>query len=166
MSNNASGANTAALGLRRRWLTTDVCLGLGVIVLAAIVLALTWAIDEAPAALAQNVQPSTFPRLVCLLLAGLGIGLVATGLRQSMEPKSLPALAVFTTGAAMLLFPPATGLLGMPLAMVVFCVALPWLWGTKITLYRLLFAVAFPAAIYVLFAKILGVYLAPGIFGF
>jgi len=144
----------------------DLVAGGLIIAFAAVVFAWTFTFDQAPAALAQNVQPASFPRLVAaviIVLAG-----VMMFLSRASVPKKRRAplkVAMWMTAAAMLAFVLAFTYLGIVVAMALFCLLFPMSWGERRLLWLIPFAIIFPAIIYLLFAKVLGVFFEPGILG-
>lgn len=144
----------------------DMVIGFCIVVLCAITYWVTLSIAEAPAAVAQNVQPATFPRLVISVIAILAVVLMAISFRKDSRPgKSVPAM-VAMTGAMMLAFVISFEVLGFILTMVSFCFFMPVIWGERRWHAVIPFAVLFPGAIYALFALGLGVHFDAGILGF
>ncbi|MEQ8334536.1 tripartite tricarboxylate transporter TctB family protein [Nisaea sp.] len=144
----------------------DMVIGFCIVVLCAIAYWITLSIAEAPAAVAQNVQPATFPRLVISVIAILAVVLMAISFRKDSRPgKSVPAM-VAMTGAMMLAFVISFEVLGFILTMVLFCFTMPVIWGERRWHAVIPFAVLFPGAIYALFALGLGVHFDAGILGF
>lgn len=137
----------------------------GIVLLAACGVAyfVTLGFEEAPAALAQNVQPATFPRLVIVVIAVLGTMMIVLGLPLKEPARQLPPLSVFVTAAMMVGFVVALEQLGIMMAMILFSLAMPILWGERRPVPLLIYSVLFPSAIWVVFATILDVHFEPGV---
>ena len=159
-----NGADDAAQPAVR--VPTDLVIGGLLIAFAALVFTWTFTFDEAPAALAQNVQPASFPRLVAVVIIVLTGAMIFLS-RTSASDKRRPPFktAMWSTAAAMLAFVLAFTYLGIVVAMVAFCLLFPMSWGERRLHWLILFAIVFPAIIYLLFAKVLGVFFEPGILG-
>jgi putative tricarboxylic transport membrane protein len=126
----------------------------------------TLSFDEAPASLAQNVQPATFPRLVILTTAAMGLALVVFALRASGVAARTPlGWPVFATAGAMVAFLLAVQALGMFAAAFLFCAAFPSLWGERRPIVQVVVAALFSGLLYLLFVRLLGVHFDPGPFG-
>jgi putative tricarboxylic transport membrane protein len=141
----------------------DIVVGVLILAFCAVAYWISLSIKQAPSALAQNVQPSTFPRLVIGVIAILTVVMMAIGFRRADRTRAGPALTVYLTAAMMIGFILVFQHLGILAAMATFAFCGPLLWGAKNYLAVLLFAILFPAAVYLLFAVILGVYFEPGI---
>ena len=166
MSGDVSEGARAAENSAARRLPRDVVVGACVLVFCAIAYAITFGFKQAPAALAQNVQPASFPRLVISVIAVLSAGQMILSLRLPEKAlKPLP-LTVAVSAAVMIAFVIAFDALGILPAMMLLCFGLPVLWGERRWHLIVPYAILFPAAIYGLFAKILGVHFDPGLFGF
>jgi|TARA_E500000318_G_scaffold96254_2_gene96503 putative tricarboxylic transport membrane protein len=147
-------------------LPRDFIIGLCIVVFCAITYWITLGFAEAPAAVAQNVQPATFPRLVASVIAVLAVALMAISFRKDSRPGKPVPLMVLMTGAMMLAFVLAFANLGFIIAMVFFCFCMPILWGERRWHAIIPFAVLFPGAVYALFALGLDVHFDAGILGF
>ncbi|WP_420405450.1 tripartite tricarboxylate transporter TctB family protein [Nisaea sp.] len=159
-SENETGRAATAARLPR-----DFVVGAGVLAFCAIAYFVTLDFKEAPAAVAQNVQPATFPRLVISVLTVLALALMAISFRADSKPARSIPLMVPMTGAMMLGFVLLFQSAGIIIAMAAFCLAMPLLWGERRWHIILPFAVLFPAAIYSLFAIGLDVHFDAGLFG-
>lgn len=127
--------------------------------LAAYLVTLTF--KQAPPALAQNVQPASFPRLVLSVMAVLAVIIVVRSFRLPERRPRPVAFMVWPSAAVMIGFVIAFEVLGILPAMMLLCLLLPMLWGEH-RLYLLIpYAVGFPLAIYGLFAVALGVHFEP-----
>lgn len=143
-------------------LPRDFIVGACVLVFCAAAYAVTLTFKEAPAALAQNVQPATFPQLVISVIAVFSVMLMALSLRLPAKALKPVPLMVPVSAAVMVGFVAAFGLLGFLPAMILLCLGLPVIWGERRWALVVPFAILFPAAIYGLFAVVLGVHFEPG----
>lgn len=118
--------------------------------------------EEVPAAFAQGMQADAFPRLIALTIAALAIVLLIQG-RGKPEPDREPIrLRVFGTGAILLAATALMGPLGVTLAAVFSCLAIPLAWGER-KIFRLgLFAIGFPLLLYFIFSVLLQLRLPQG----
>ena len=129
--------------------------------------AVTLGFDEAPSALAQNVQPATFPRLVILATAAMSLALLASSLKAAATRARRPlGWPVFATGGAMVAFLLAVQAFGMFAAAFLFCTAFPSLWGERRPVVQAAVAAIFTGVLYLLFVLLLGVHFERGPFGF
>ncbi|QPC44209.1 tripartite tricarboxylate transporter TctB family protein [Kaustia mangrovi] len=143
-------------------LPRDAVVALAILVFCAVAYWLTTGFDEAPAAMAQNIQPSTFPQLVITVMAVLaGVIFVQSFAAPQKTLARVPPLVPVSAGV-MVAFVTAFQTLGIVPAMVLMCLGLPALWGERRWGLVIAFAVLFPAAIYGLFAGLLDVYFEPG----
>jgi putative tricarboxylic transport membrane protein len=141
----------------------DFLVGVAILVFCA---AAYWAsldIKQAPAALAQNVQPATFPRLVIALIAVLTLLMMALGATQRDRKRRAPKAVMLITGISMICFVFAFEFLGLPLAIGLFCLVMPLMWGARPSWALVAYAIAFPAMVYLIFVVGLDVYIQPGI---
>lgn len=128
--------------------------------------------DVVPSSLAQNVQPTTFPRLLIGTIVVLTLMLPFEYLQKKRQGIDLdsgrrewPRPIVFVTAAVLiglvLLMPP----LGTVVTLVIACAGLPLLWGERRYGIIAVYAIAFPLAITALFVGVLEVNFLPGIAG-
>lgn len=157
-----TGEGRAAQAAR---LPRDLVVALAVLAFCAAAYAVTLGFKEAPAAVAQNVQPATFPRLVIGVVAVLSALLAVMSLRTDSARKRTPKPMVAVTAAMMIAFVIAFDTLGFIAAMVLFSLLMPMLWGERRWGRLVLHAVLFPAAIYLVFVVGLGVHFDPGLLG-
>ncbi|MEM9781133.1 MAG: tripartite tricarboxylate transporter TctB family protein [Pseudomonadota bacterium] len=144
-------------------LPRDLGVGIAILAFCAVAYVITLGFDEAPAALAQNVQPATFPRMVIGVITAMTLLMMALGLGQPSRRKALPALMVPVTGAMMLGFVLAFDTLGAFEAMVLFALVMPVLWGARNPVALIGFALLFPFAVYLVFVGALGLFFEPGV---
>jgi putative tricarboxylic transport membrane protein len=126
---------------------------------AAYLVTLTFA--RAPAVVAQNVQPATFPRLVLGVIAVLTLAMMVLDRRRpALGLRRVPAMT-WLSAAVAIGFVLAFQWLGIVPAMVLLCVGLPLLWGERRWHLILPFGLGFPLAVYVLFVEVLEVHFEP-----
>lgn len=117
---------------------------------------LTTQFDEVPAMLSQNVPPTFFPRGILAVICLLSIALALTATKQTAESVERVDVAVYVTGgiflATVLLLP----ILGMTPTVCLVAVALALYWGERRRIRVAIFALALPAAVYVVFVLVLG----------
>ncbi len=140
--------------------------GVGVVILVccAIVFALTLTFEEVPAALSHGVQPTQFPRLLVGVIAALTLLILFEGRGQPpVERKPVPRMVYLST-ALLLVFVALINWAGTMVAMILFCIALPLLWGERKYVPILLCAAIFPIAVYYLFSEVMEVRFPAGVF--
>jgi putative tricarboxylic transport membrane protein len=143
-------------------LPKDFIAGLGVLAFCTLAYWLSLDIKSAPAALAQNVQPATFPRGVIGVIAALTAVMMVLGLGKQERARRLPKAVMVVTGALMIGFVIAFDTLGPLVAMGLFCLAMPVIWGAKVSAALVAYAVIFPLAVYGLFGVVLEVFFPRG----
>lgn len=143
-------------------LPRDALVALAVLAFCAVVYWLTYDFGEAPAAMAQNIQPATFPRLVITVMAVLAAIIFAQSFTAAQKPLARVPALVPLSAAAMVGFVAAFQLIGIIPAMALLCLGLPVLWGERRLRALLVFAILLPGAIYGVFAGLLEVYFEPG----
>ena len=136
---------------------TDRVVALAVLAFAAGVYALTFRFDEVPAALMSGLGAELFPRLVLGTLAVLAALMAFNIGSASMDrPAPLPR-HVWATGAMLVAFMGAVEIAGMWASSFALLVGLGWYWGER-SLWKLTASAAgLVAALYLLFARFLGV---------
>lgn len=148
-------------GHRQRRVPTDLVVGACILLFCAAAYAVTLTFDRAPAAVAQNVQPATFPRLVLGVIAVLTLAMMAGAWRApARRRRPLPPM-VALSAAIMIGFVLAFQWLGIVPAMVLLCLGLPVLWGERRAYLVLPFGLGFPLAVYLLFVEVLEVHFEP-----
>ncbi|MEQ8815425.1 MAG: tripartite tricarboxylate transporter TctB family protein [Thalassobaculum sp.] len=143
----------------------DLLVACAILAFCAVAYGITLGFAKAPAAVAQNVQPATFPRLVIAVIAVLSGVLALMSFRADSARKRPVRPMVVATAVMMVAFVIAFDILGFIAAMVLFAAAMPLLWGERRWRLVLPFAVLFPAAIYLVFVVGLGVHFDPGLLG-
>ncbi len=160
MSQNGGRAAMPAARLPR-----DLVVALALLAFCVVAYAVTLGFAKAPAAVAQNVQPATFPRLVIGVIAVLSATLAVLSFRVDSMRKRPVKPMVWVTAAMMVAFVIVFDTLGFVAAMVLFAAAMPVLWGERRWTHVLPFALLFPAAVYLVFVVGLGVHFDPGLLG-
>jgi putative tricarboxylic transport membrane protein len=142
-------------------LRSDLVVGGCLLLFCAIAYAITLTFAEAPAVVAQNVQPATFPRLVIGVIAVLTIAMMLMGRGEPAKRRRSVAPMTWLSTAVMIAFVLAFQWLGILPAMILLCLGLPLLWGERRWHLILPFGVGFPLAIYLLFVEVLEVHFEP-----
>ena len=132
----------------------------------------TTGFDEVSPLFAQDMPPERFPRMLLWVIVGLSLALpFERGLRKEKgqvldkaRGKPVPPI-VYVTAAFLALAVFSIQWIGTFLVLVLVCVGLPLLWGERRLKILLPFVAVFPAAVMLLFSKVLGVYFEPGVFG-
>ena len=152
---------TGAAAQRAGRVASDLVVGGCILLFCAAAYGVTLTFERAPAVVAQNVQPATFPRLVLGVIAVLTlIMMVLARGRQDRPRRRVPAMTWLSAGV-MVAFVLAFQWLGIVPAMVLLCVGLPVLWGERRWHLVLPFGVGFPLGVYFLFAEMLDVHFEP-----
>jgi putative tricarboxylic transport membrane protein len=146
------------------WLHGDDVAGVVILVFVGVVVAITTTFEEVPAALSQGIPPEQFPRILVAVIALLAIAMIVQSRLRQEAPRKPAPMMVLATACLLLIFVLLIDWIGMIAAMFVFCLALPMLWGERRFLWIGVYAVLFPACIYLLFSVLLGVRLPLGLF--
>ena len=158
--NPGRDGGAASKGLAAR-IPRDALAGTGVLLFCLAAWLVTLTFKKAPPALAQNVQPATFPRLVLAVMAVLAVIIIVNAFRlPDKRPKPIPMM-VWPSAAVMIGFVVAFDILGILPAMMILCFGLPILWGERRLGIIIPYAVLFPLSIYWLFAVVLSVHFEP-----
>ena len=139
----------------------DAIAGAGVLLFCFAAYLVTLTFKEAPQALAQNVQPATFPRLVLGVMSVLATVIIVMSFRLPDKEAKPIHLMVWPSAAVMVGFVIAFDILGILPAMMLLCFGLPLMWGERRLYLIIPYAIIFPLAIYGLFAVALGVHFEP-----
>lgn len=136
----------------------DAIVGGVILVLCAIIYAITLTFKEAPASIAMDMQPASFPRMVIVMIAVFSIAIMVLAYRRSNKVlKPIPVMTILSAGV-MIGFVLAFSFLGIIPAMVLLCIFLPILWGERRWKIIIPFCILFPATVYVIFAVLLNVH--------
>lgn len=161
MPDNPETDGRAADGTSAARVPRDAIVGAAILTFCVAVYLVTLTFKEAPAVIAQNVQPATFPRMVLLVMAILTAAIIARSFRRQ-EPAKKPFKPMLWPSAAIMPgFVLAFSFLGILPAMILLCFFLPLLWGERRILLIIPYSIVFPTAIYLLFAVVLKVHFEP-----
>lgn len=139
----------------------DAIVGAAILAFCLATYLVTLTFKEAPAVIAQNVQPATFPRMVLLVMAVLAGIIMFLSFRtpdkqlKKFKPMLWPSAAIMPGFVLTFEF------LGILPAMILLCFFLPLLWGERRLKLIVPYSIVFPAAIYLLFAVVLKVHFEP-----
>jgi putative tricarboxylic transport membrane protein len=145
---------------RLRW---DYVVGVAIVLFCAVVFAITTTFDEVPRVLSHGVPPERFPRLVLGIMVVLTVLMIYQASRRKPKNRKPVPPMVYLSAGLLVLFVVAISIIGTIGAMVVFCVALAYLWGERRYWVLGIFALVFPAAVYVLFSRLLEVRFPAGL---
>jgi putative tricarboxylic transport membrane protein len=148
-------------GRRAGRLPSDLAVGGCILLFCATAYGVTLTFDRAPAVVAQNVQPATFPRLVLGVIAVLTVAMMVFARGRPERPRRRVPSMTWLSAAVVVGFVLAFQWLGIMPAMVLLCLGLPVLWGERRWHLVLPFGVGFPLAVYFLFAQVLEVHFEP-----
>lgn len=133
----------------------------------------TTGFEEVSPLFAQDMPPERFPRMLLWVIAALSIALpFERRLRKEKgkvldKARSRPAQPiVYVTVGFLVLSVFSIQWIGTFLVLVLVCIGLPLLWGERRLKILVPFVAVFPAAVMLLFTKVLGVYFDPGALGF
>jgi len=134
---------------------------------------LTTTFEEVSLLFQNNIPPAWFPRLLiwCIGLLALVLPfehLFVPGGRKRLDDDRddrVKRITLLTAGLLVIVVV-SVEVLGMALATVLVCAALPLLWGERRAKVLIPFAILFPAAVALLFSKVLKIYFEPGLIGF
>jgi len=159
-STEVSGATTP----RSPRLRSDDIVGAVILLFCAATYAITTTFEEVPAMLSQGIQPAVFPRMMIIVIAFLTVIMMVQGHRKARSERRPVPMVAFVTAGLLVVFVAAIDWLGMIVASFLFCIVLPLLWGERRFGWIIVFAVLFPASIFVLFSKLLEVRFPSGVF--
>ncbi len=152
---------------------TDLIVALIVWGICAILFWRTFSFASVPSSLAQNVQPTIFPRLMLISIALLTFILPFEYMQKRKQGIDLdsdrdhwPEPVVYITSAVMLFVIGIMPWLGTYVGLIIVTAALPVLWGERRLKLLVPYVLLFPAALLWLFANVLLVNFQPGIVGY
>jgi putative tricarboxylic transport membrane protein len=150
---------------RWRWRHPDARAAGAVLVLALAAFAVTLGFETVPEALMEGMGPERFPQLVILVMAGLALALLWRS--RTLPPSPLPAIPPMVPATVALVTASVAALpfLGVVPTMTAAMAALAFLWGERRVVRVLGIALAFGAAVHLLFVRTLGITLPVGPFG-
>ncbi len=144
-------------------LRADEAIGAVILVFVAVIIAITTAFDDVPTALSQGIPPEQFPRLISVIIACLAVILIIQArVREEKARKRVPLVTLLTT-ALLVIYVVLLDWLGTLAAMILFCFALPILWGERRYVWTAVYAILFPLGVYLLFSGVLEVRFPKGV---
>jgi hypothetical protein len=135
-------------------------------VLLVLVVVLGWVtvgFDTVPPSFAQGMQAADMPRLILGLIAVLSLVMIYQGRGHEEEDKPVISWRMWATSLVLLAAVFLFGVLGLTLTTVLTCLIIPLLWGERRKLYVLIYSIAVPACIYLLFTFALKLRLPQGV---
>jgi putative tricarboxylic transport membrane protein len=136
-----------------------------ILLFVAVVYYISTTFDEVPSALSQGIPPERFPQLLSGVIGFFALlVIIQARSRAAEELKPVPAMVPMTS-ALLIFFVLAMDWLGTFPTIVLFCLALPYLWGERRHAWIIGFAAVFPVCVYLLFSKVLEVRFPAGIVG-
>lgn len=152
---------------------TDLGVAAILLVVCAALYYTTMGFDEVSPLFAQDMPPERFPRMLLWVIVALSLALpFERALRKEKgkvldKARSRPVQPiVYLTAVFLMLAVFIIQWIGTFLVLVLVCIGLPLLWGERRLKILLPFVALFPAAVMLLFTKVLGVYFDPGVIGF
>lgn len=149
----------------------DIVVALVVLAICSFLYVNTFWFDRVPSSLAQNVQPTTFPRLVLIVIIAITLFLpfehgrkIHRGIDLDEDRAERPDRNVWLTAAALVVFVLAMPWLGALPALILVATAMPLMWGERRWKILVPYVALFPLAVYLLFSQILRVNFPRGIF--
>ena len=128
--------------------------------------------DRVSALFSQNIPPSLFPQILLFVICVLSAAMPFEHLLLRSKGKDIDKgrrdrvkSISWITMALLLAITGAAPIFGTFLTMVLVCAILPLAWGERRLHYVIVFALAFPAGVALVFNGILGVFFEPGIIG-
>lgn len=146
--------------------TRDSVAGTVLLVLCAALWYATTSFDSDPMGMITGMPATAMPRLVIGVIAILSLVLTVQGMAKDNDSRfgavawQVPVTAVFLGIVAVSL-----STIGLPIGFFLVCSILPVLWGDRRYGPILIFALAMPAAIYIVFQLLLSVQLPLGPLG-
>lgn len=133
----------------------------------------TTSFEEVSPMFAQDMPPERFPRMLLWVIVALSMALPFERWLRKEKGKVLDKARsrpikpiVYVTAGFLVLAVFAIQWIGTFLVLVLVCIGLPLLWGERRLKILVPFVALFPAAVMLLFTKVLGVYFDPGALGF
>ena len=151
---------------------TDLALSVIILLICGFLFWSTTTFERVPASLAQNVQPTLFPRLLIAVIAVMALFLPfehvqkrSTGIDLDSTREAPIKPIAYITALALLGLVVLTPRLGTFLSMVLAGAVLPLLWGERRVWIIAVYAITLPLAVALLFEGVLEVSFEPGIVG-
>lgn len=152
---------------------TDLGVGLILLAVCGVLYYFTTTFEEVSPLFAQDVPPERFPRMLLWVIAALSLGMPLERYLRKEKGKLLDKArsrpiqpAVFVTAVFLVFAVFAIQWIGTFLVLALVCAGLPLLWRERRWKILLPYVALFPAAIMLLFSKVLGVHFEPGVIGF
>ena len=144
-------------------LPKDFVIGLILLAICGWMFYLTTGFETDLLGLAGGMSAKTMPRLVLGSIACLAVLMIVQGARAGRgKPMGMPPWKMWATAGVLAVAAMSFETVGVPLAFFAVCVAVPVLWGARNKVAVGVFAVALPAAIYLVFQGLLGLRLPLG----
>ncbi len=165
---SASGSEEGAASPSSLIDGTDLILAIIIIAVCGFLYFVSTRFEEASEQMSQNIPPEWFPQLLLVFIIALtlvipfehrfkGKKVLDKDRQAQVKPISIGSAALLA--AIMFLMP----WLGTFVTMVCVCILIPLLWGERRLKILIPYAILFPAAVTLLFTKVLGVYFESGI---
>ncbi|MDA7999791.1 MAG: tripartite tricarboxylate transporter TctB family protein [Alphaproteobacteria bacterium] len=144
-------------------MSRDFTPGAVILIVCGWLLYLTAGFEVDPFGVSQGFSATRMPRLAIGVIAGLAVLMIVRGIRAGRAeaapapPRKMWATAVILAVAAALI-----ETIGVLLVFFAVCVAVPMLWGARNRIAVLVFAVAMPVAVFIVFQGLLGLRLPLG----
>lgn len=148
----------------RPGLRSDYIVAMAIIAFSIVVYIVTTTFDSVPKALTQGVPPESYPRLLVWVLIALAVALVFEARQLKFTAMKRPPAMVYKTALVLVVATATINWLGIFVAMITTCVAIPLLWGERRHWITGVITVLLPLAVYGLFHGILEVQFPLGIF--
>ncbi len=142
---------------------SDTLVGIVLLIFCGIALWLTAGFTEVPIILSQNIPPTFFPRLVLMIIVGLSVVLILSGLRSAKKPNAKIPSTVLVTALVITVAVAATEVAGIFPVLFLVSVVLPLCWKERRFHFIALLALFLPTSIYLIFTIILGVQFPHGL---
>ena len=143
---------------------TDFPMGIAVLLFCAVVFYLTTLFDEVPSAMAQGVPPEQFPRLLLFLISAFAVIMMFQARGHDPKKRKPIPKVVYLSAGLLVVFVGIVDFVGIIAAMMLFCVALPILWGERRFKVIAIFAAIYPVLVYFLFSRVMEVNFPLGFF--
>jgi hypothetical protein len=157
-----AGKSAGKAGLPAR-LYSDYTVAFFILAFCAFVYFLTTQITKVPPALAQGIQPSSYPQGVLVFIVAFTIMMLFESRRRPLEAaEPIPGLAYMTTAAMIAALLVATWV-DFFVGLILFVAVCVPLWGMRRYLVAGLYGIALSAVVYVMFAEALQVRFPDGI---
>lgn len=134
-----------------------------IMLVSAMLFAVTFTFDHVPEILAQGIQPTVFPRAVLAILFGLAALQAYKSLNLSENEVSelkpigpVPKIVLITSGCLIAFFV-AIPIIGTFPTLIIFCPTLAFIWGERRWRLMVISFSTFVAFIYLLFRVVMNV---------